>query len=65
MASQIANNNLHAYIQNINRLYGTALLATWGISEYNQEAFVLKNTRVFLIIALVLAWANSKRSKKS
>jgi hypothetical protein len=54
----------YTFIKTFILLYGAALLATWGISEYNQEAFVLKDTRVFLIIALVLAWANSKRSKK-
>ena len=55
----------YTFIKTFVLLYGAALLATCGISEYNQEAFVFKDTRFFLIIALVLAWAKSKRSKKS
>ena len=55
----------YTFIKTFILLYGAALLATWGISEYNQEPFSLKDTRVFLIIALVLAWANSKRLKKN
>jgi hypothetical protein len=54
----------YTFIKTFILLYGAALLATWGISEYNQEAFALKDTRVFLIIALVLAWSKSKRLKK-
>jgi hypothetical protein len=54
----------YTFIKTFILLYGAALLATWGISEYNQEAFALKDTRGFLIIALVLAWSKSKRLKK-
>jgi hypothetical protein len=54
----------YTFIKTFILLYGAALLATWGISEYNQEAFALKDTRVFLMIALVLAWSKSKRLKK-
>ncbi|MDG1723192.1 MAG: hypothetical protein P8H91_03730 [Flavobacteriaceae bacterium] len=54
----------YTFIKTFILLYGAALLATWGISEYNQEAFALKDTRVFLIIVLVLAWSKSKRLKK-
>ena len=44
--------------------YGIALLVTRGISKYNHESFVLEDTRVFLVIALVIAWAKSKALKK-
>jgi len=58
------NLKTYTFIKSFILLYGAALFATWGISKYNQEAFALKDTRVFLIIAYVLAWANSKHLKK-
>ena len=45
-------------------LYGLTLLVTWGISKYNNESFVLKDTSVFLVIALVIARAKSRDLKK-
>jgi len=54
----------YTFIKTFITFYVTALLVTWGISKYNHESFVLEDTRVFLVIALVIAWAKSKALKK-